>query len=111
MKDFRHIEQEIDQTLKSVDMVKSASPGPFFFTRVQARLARTEKNLWERMGMLVSRPAVVIAGICFIIIINTVTVLDFKDITPSLADQNEPIYDEEYNMAVTSFYYIENTEP
>jgi hypothetical protein len=111
MKDFKHIEPAVEETLRSLDGLKTASPGPFFFTRVQARLNRSERNVWEKLSMLLSRPTVAIAGICLIIFINTLTVLDLKDTAPSLAEQNEPIYDEEYNMAVTSFYDIENTEP
>jgi hypothetical protein len=111
MKDFKHIESEVEQALKSIDALKPANPGPFFFTRVQARLNRTERNVWDKLSVLLSKPAVAIAGICFIILINTVTVLDIKETLPSLAEQSEPIYDEEYNMAVTSFYDIENTEP
>lgn len=111
MKDIKHISPEVEATLSSFDGLKTASPGPFFFTRVQARLNKTERSIWEKMSLLLSRPTVAIAGICLIIFINTITVLELKDTAPSLAEQNDPIYDEEYNMAVTSFYDIENTEP
>lgn len=101
----------VEDTLKCLDNVKPASPGPFFFTRVQARLSNTQSNMWEKISLLLSKPAVAIAGICLIIFINAVTVIDLKEASPSIAEQNEPIYDEEYNMAVTSFYDFENTEP
>ena len=111
MKDFKHIESQVEKTLRSIDAVKQASPGPFFFTRVQARLNRTDRTIWDKLSVLLSKPTVAIAGICLIIFVNTVTVLDIKETLPTLAEQSEPIYDDEYSMAVTSFYDIENTEP
>jgi hypothetical protein len=111
MPDFKHIEAMVEDTLNSLNLVKPAGPGPFFFTRVQARLSRQKRNIWEEISLLLSKPAVAIAGICLIILINAVTVIDLKGTAPSIAEQNEPIYDEDYNMAVTSFYDFENTEP
>ena len=101
----------VEDTLNSLNNVKPAGPGAFFYTRVHARLSRTKRNMWEEISLLLSRPAVAIAGICLIIFINAMTVIDQKETNPTLAEQYEPIYDEEYSMAVTSFYDIENTEP
>ena len=111
MPDLKHIEMTVEATLNSLNAVKPASPGPFFFTRVHARLSRQKRNIWEEISLLLSKPAVAIAGICLIICINAVTVMDLKGTGSSIAEQNDPIYDEEYNMAVTSFYDFENTEP
>jgi len=111
MKDFKHIQAEIEAAMASLDGIRPAAPQPFFYTRLHARLNRSERNVWERLSVLLSKPSVAIAGICLVIFINTLTFIDFKESTPSLAEQNEPVYDEEYNLAVTSFYEIENTEP
>jgi hypothetical protein len=111
MKYSKHIEAIIEETLGSLDKVNPASPGPFFYTRVHARLTKQERNMWEKLSVLLSRPAVAIAGICLIIFINTLTVLDKQRQGPAFGEQNEQVYDEEYTMAVTSFYDFENTEP
>ena len=111
MKDSKHIQVKVEETLSSLNQVQRAGAGPFFYTRLQARLTKTERNIWEKLSILLSRPAVAIVGICLIIFINTLTVIDIKQASPSLAEQTEPIYDEEYNLAVTSFYDIENLEP
>ena len=111
MPDLKHIEVMVEDTLNSLSNVKPAGPGAFFYTRVHARLSRTKRNLWEEISLMLSRPAVALVGICLIIFINAMTVIDQKEKSPTLAEQIEPIYDEEYSMAVTSFYDIENTEP
>ena len=108
---LKHIEIVVEDTLNSLNDVKPAGPGAFFYTRVHARLTGTKRNIWEEISVLLSKPAVAIAGICLIIFINAMTVIDQKEVSPTLAEQNDPIYDEEYSMAVTSFYDIENTEP
>ena len=106
-----HIQQKVGEALSSLDHITPASAGPFFYTRVHARLTRSEKNIWEKLSLLVSRPSVAIIGICLVIFVNTLTVLDFKETAPSIAEQTEPVYDEEYSLAVTSIYDIENSEP
>jgi hypothetical protein len=111
MPEIKHIEVIVEDTMNSLNNVKPAGPGAFFYTRVHARLSKTKRNIWEEISALLSKPAVAIAGICLIIFINAMTVIDQKEVGPTLAEQNEPIYDEEYSMAVTSFYDIENTEP
>ena len=111
MPDLKHIEALVEDTLNSLNHVKPAGPGAFFYTRVHARLSSTKRNMWEAISLLLSRPAVATAGICLIIFINAMTVIDRNKTGPTLAEQYEPIYDEEYSMAVTSFYDIENTEP
>ena len=111
MPDLKHIQVMVEETLNSLDHVKPAGPGAFFYTRVHARLSQAKRNIWEEISLLLSKPAVALAGICLILFINAITVIDQKEISPTLAEQYEPIYDEEYSMAVTSFYDIENTEP
>src|SRR5688572_2478238 len=107
MPDLKHIGVMVEDTFNSLNDVKPAGPGAFFYTRVHARLSQQKKNMWEKISVLLSKPAVAIAGICLIIFINAMTVIDQKVGTQTLAEQTEPVYDEEYSMAVTSFYDIE----
>jgi hypothetical protein len=111
MKDLNHIQTQVDLAYNSLEGIKTSGPGPFFFTRVQARLNAEQKNVWESLSAFISRPSIAIASICLIIMINAAAVFTEKSPTPSLADQPDQIYTEEYNMAVNSFYEIENSEP
>jgi hypothetical protein len=111
MKKIKHIESEVLQALNSLEGIKSASPGPFFFTRVHAKIGKTEMNFWEKLGAVISRPAVAVATICLIIIINVIAIVEQNNSSISLADPSEPVLVDEYNMAVNSFYDYEISEP
>jgi hypothetical protein len=111
MKKINDIESQVQQALNSLEGIKQASTGSFFFTRVQARINRTELSFLEKMGSIISRPAVALAAIGLIIMINSIAIVQQKQSTNSLTDQSELVSADEYNMAVNSFYDYENSEP
>jgi hypothetical protein len=106
-----NIQNEILATINSLDGITSASPGPFFFTRLQARLNKVEKNGWEKMSAFVSRPAVAIAMVTFVLLMNTFAVLQHKKSSSLALDQSEQSVYEEFNVAANTFYDYEIKEP
>ena len=64
------LENRVNATLNSLDHVQRATPGPFFFTRVQARLNKEEKSSWEQIGSFIGRPQIAFAGLCLVIVLN-----------------------------------------
>ncbi len=64
-----NIHNKVDNTLNSLDGVQRAAPAPFFFTRLQARLQEKE-NIWEKISLIVKRPAVAFATIAFVLVLN-----------------------------------------
>lgn len=106
MKQKPDIENNLERALDSLDGVKRATPGPYFFTRLRARMAREEKE-WGGVIGLISRPVYALAIICVVLSINTWIV--FKDTTEtsttgSFNTNSNDIPEEEYNVAVTTFY-------
>lgn len=61
---------EIEKILESMDGISKASPRPFFFTRLEARMMYKEKNVWEKLSIFLSRPIVAFASICLVLMIN-----------------------------------------
>ena len=106
-----HIENEVQATINSIDGICTASPGPFFFTRVQARLNKAEKNVWEKITSFVARPAVAIAMVSCVILLNTVAVLQHNQVSNLSADQTDQSSYEEFDVAVNTFYDYEIKEP
>ncbi len=107
------IEKKVEATLNSLDGLEKASPGPFFFTRLQVRLLKEQNNRWSSISSFITRPAVAIAGISFIILLNVAALFYQKEhkITAMLSDQNEITSTDDYNTTVSSnSYYDENTE-
>lgn len=101
----------LQKALNSLEGMQQASPGDFFYTRVQARLLHREVSTWETIGNLLSRPAVVISGLCLILLVNMVAIFDQSaKLTTAANDSNEISLVEEYTIASNSLYDYENGE-
>ncbi len=97
--------------MNSLDGMQGASPGPFFFTRVQARLQQQTSSGWESVTSFITRPAVALAGVCLVILLNAVAFYLRPDsVSPVAASiaQSEPGYADEYGSLANNFLYDEN---
>ena len=101
------IEKKIETTLDSLDHVNRVGPGPFFFTRVQARLSRKDRTVWENLSSFIAQPAVAFSVICLIISLNTLVILN-REKTPGISDQTSYITPEESEVDTIAFYEEEN---
>ena len=101
------IEKKIETTLNSLDHVTRVGPRPFFFTRVQARLSRTDRTVWENISSFLAQPAVALSVICLIISLNTFVILN-RENSPSVSDQTSFIIPEESEVDTIAFYEEEN---
>ena len=73
MKQRNDIEKRVEETLNSLDGIQRATPQPWLFSRVKARLIREEaeeRTVWGTIGSFLSKPVVAIAGLCLILILN-----------------------------------------
>lgn len=103
MKTNHKTDHLIQQTFDSLEGMQKASPGPYFFTRVQARLYKSSTDIWDVTLSYLSRPSVVITCIILIVMLD---IMAFAHILPgeaSTADQAAAVADE-YNMAVATIY-------
>ena len=62
------MQQEIDRTLQSLEGAKRAEANPFLFTRIQARMKKT--NGWDRTFSFISRPAIAVAILLLVMAVN-----------------------------------------
>ncbi len=111
MEENKNISSKIEKSLGSLDGIQKAGPGPFFITRVQARLQKEKSGGWDIVVSFITRPLV--AAVCIIaIILLNVTAFYYQSSRQKIAnnDQNDIGYADEYNAA-SSFYYDENAEP
>ncbi|MBC8033422.1 MAG: hypothetical protein H7Y03_04710 [Chitinophagaceae bacterium] len=103
-------EQKIQSILESLDGVQRATPGPFFFTRVMVQLSQERKSVWERVSSLIARPAVAVSGLCLILVVNMLVVVNQRTRLPILSENAELTMVDEYTIATASFYDYENME-
>lgn len=104
------IKNKVEAALNSLDGIQSASPGPFFYTRVQAKFHTEDKNVWNRVSILVARPAIAVTVVCLILLMNILVLVQQKTSSP-LADQTEQSYYDELNSTADNFYDFAINEP
>jgi hypothetical protein len=101
---------KVENTMNSLDGLQKASPGPFFFTRLRARMQKEETGVWAGIASFIAKPAVAVTSLGLIVLLNAAVLLYQKQ-EPSVPDQNEQISADDYNTTVaTNSYYDENIE-
>jgi len=108
----KDIEQKVQEALDSLDGIQRAEPQPYFYTRLIARLQKDEKTVWETMGSFLARPAVAVAGLFLILILN-VTILLREDTGAGNLSGNGVelgMADNEYILASSSSFDYENLD-
>lgn len=105
------LNRKIEKVMESLDGIEKASPKPFFFTRLEARMQK-EKSKWETLSSFVGRPLVAFACICLIIIINAAVIFSTTHVKAT-ADQsnNELATADEYNSVSAPLYEFVNSKP
>lgn len=104
------IQQKIEEALKSLDGIQRAEPSPFFYTRLMARIEKKERNVWETLSGVVSRPVVAFATLVLILFLNAVVLFRGAITGGQQAENQELSMAEEYNQ-VTAYFDIESIQP
>jgi len=102
------IQQEIEETLKSLEGVKRAEANPYLFTRIKARMNK-RTGAWERTFSFVSKPLVALAVLALVMAMNGWALWDSnaEEVTP--ADNSVSELATEYNtVASVNNYDYEN---
>jgi hypothetical protein len=64
------IQQEIEQTLQSLDGIKRAQANPFLFTRIKARMNKKANGWEEGIFSFVSKPIIAVAILLLVMAVN-----------------------------------------
>jgi hypothetical protein len=106
MKHTHDIEKKLENTLNSLDSIRRASPSPYFYTRLKARLAR-EENSWSGIAGFIGRPVFALAMVCIVLFVNTWILFDADTTEVAQGNNVQQVVTElpdEYNLAVNTFY-------
>ncbi|MGN6248400.1 MAG: hypothetical protein ACTHNG_08585 [Ginsengibacter sp.] len=104
------LNKKIDEAMQSLNGIEKASPRPYFFTRLEARMQR-EKSGWEKISSFVAKPVVAFVCICLIIVINAAVILSSTSLINSSSQNSELATADEYNSVSAQMYEFENTIP
>lgn len=113
MEPKKTIEGKIERALESLDGMQRATPQPWFYTRVKARLQREEKTIWESIGSFLSKPAVAMAGLGMILVLNIFVLFKQDNLQHATNVANQPgqLTDSESIIASNSSFDYENVQP
>ena len=107
-----HINKLIDDTLNSFDSAERATARPYLFTRLNARMQRTNESVWDNVLRFISRPAVAMMVLCLVIVTNALVVKNNYTATATTTTSDDQYaYAYEYNNSVAILDDIENIEP
>lgn len=102
------LNKKIDDVMQSMDGITRATPRPFLFTRLEARM-QSERNIWSKISSFAARPVVAFACVCFVLIINAMVIFTSGSATtqqgPELATADE------YSQVSYNLYDFENFKP
>ena|ERR1017187_893595 len=105
------LNKKIDDVMQCIDGITRATPRPFLFTRLEARM-QNERNIWSKLSSFVARPVVAFGCICFVFIINAMVILLSNNSGNSLTQQGSELATaDEYSQVSYNLYDFENSKP
>lgn len=113
----KNISKQIEESLESLEGIKRASAGPFFYTRVRSLLERSEKSFWEKTGFFLARPAIALAIVFITLLANAFFVFHQNGHVQAGAEQDELRFENAYDIAsntnntIISIFNRENEQP
>lgn len=96
-----NMEKRIDEALSSLDGIQRATPRPFFYTRLMAKIEQNEKGAWENVSSFITRPVMLFATVCIVLLLN-VAVLYKNHVSSAkitAAEQLEQVPNDAYDVA------------
>lgn len=108
MKQIPDMEKKLETALDSLDGIQRAKPSPYFYTRLRARMARSERE-WSGIAGLISKPVFALAIVSTVLLINAWIVISDKEEPISSVPKaiSADMSSDEYNVAVATFYDYE----
>ena len=111
MKNNEHINKLTDEALNSLDGASRATAKPYLLTRLNARMQNEKESSWDNALRFISKPAVALAGLCLVIVINATVGYNYKEQTATVVQDEQYASVDEYSSSVTVLNDIENVEP
>jgi len=108
-KDKSYIENEVSKTMASLDNIEKASPKPFLYTRIMARM---EKEKTTTANAFVLKPVyqrVAMTVLVILLVFNVLTATLFIGVNSESSTENtqEELYFDQYYPTLTTIDNIE----
>lgn len=65
----------INDILNSINNIQKATPKPYMYTRVIAKLQHNKNTIWEKLYSFITKPLVAFGFILLLLVLNTAAIL------------------------------------
>lgn len=103
------MQRKVDEAMDSVLNIGRATPAPFFYTRLMARISRQENNYWDKISSLIGRPAFAIITVSMVLMLNIFVAIEETSSNPTAPELSE--FATADDLGTNTFYDIENVQP
>ena len=106
---------KIDEILNSLDGCVPATPAPYLFTRVMAKMAGSNEvqNIWSKLLNVITQPTIALGGLILIVMLNIFVYISYdnsNNLNTATAIKTSAA-NEDFVGSMTSIYEVENIEP
>ena len=109
MNKMTDIQRRIDEAMDSILNIGQATPQPFFYTRLMARIEHRESNGWDKISVLITRPAVALITLSTVLMLNIYVAFNGTSLPLNNAEMSEVATADD--LGTNTFYDIENVQP
>jgi hypothetical protein len=109
MNKMTDIQRRIDEAMDSILNIGQATPQPFFYTRLMARMQSQDGGSWEKISKLISRPAVAFITVSTVLMLNIYVAFNEAS-SPSVSPELSEVATAD-DLGTNTFYDIENVQP
>ena len=106
-----YTEQELEAILNSFDGVEKASPGPFLYTRLMAKMQESDDSIWSRILQFITRPVFAVGITLIFLLINAYILLNQFSRSEQQVEDSTQIVAMEYNSLTATIYDNNNETP
>jgi hypothetical protein len=105
----QYTEQKIEAILNSFDGLEKASPTPFLYTRLMARMQESDDNIWSRILQFVTKPVFAVGITLVFLMINAYILLNQYSSSVEQPEESTQTIALEYT-SLSATMYDNNTE-
>jgi hypothetical protein len=109
MNKMTDIQRRVDEAMDSILDIGQATPQPFFYTRLMARI-QSQENGWEKISKLISRPAVAFITVSMVLMLNIYVAFNETATLPTGSPEISEVATAD-DLGTNTFYDIENVQP
>jgi hypothetical protein len=108
----KRTEQQVEEILDSLSRMEKAEPRPFFYTRLQARMAaEADPSAWGRAMAFLSRPAVSLATLILFLLVNGAILFNAVKKNQAVEVDNGQALASEYVEMGNQYAYVNQYNP